>query len=182
MNKNRIFSCLFLGIAISSIVLAAERPEENWGETAGGCRVSIRCESSDLKAGDACNIRIDINNVSSDDVSKFRASLLFDYSIHVVLPNGEEAPLTLEGRRLKKEAETGLGPVKGLTMKPGETFTDHVPLNALFDMSQKGEYAVTVSCVVSPKGGKDATVVSNTLKLSLSSAFTTPVATSRPSR
>lgn len=136
-----------------------------WGPETRGCRFAVTSERQQYRFDQPVRLRLVLENTSESPVSIVRTNLMAVYRFDVRLPDGNPAPLTLEGRR-QRELPTDERSI--VTMEHGQSDSGGVAmLNRLYDMSLRGEYTVTVYRHVFPPGEntKPVQVRSNTLKI-----------------
>lgn len=124
-----------------------------WGKVTAGCRFSATARESSAEPGQPIYLDLELENAGNAPVHVMSAELFEMYRFRVCLPNGKDAPLTLEGQRRQL---AGGFERSHFELRPGETTKGVVLLNRLFDMTLKGEYRVEVSRLVLPGIHDDA--------------------------
>ena len=109
------------------------------------CQLAIIPENDSYRFDEPITLRLVFKNTGSEKVAIARktrpAQLTKIYSFEVYLPNGNPAPLTLEGQRQCLPLR-GQRP-KPIYLEPGEKNEDYVPmLNRIYDMTLSGEYII----------------------------------------
>jgi hypothetical protein len=137
------------------------------GKTVGGLRLSAGLSAAKIESGTPVDVELTLTNAT--DVA-IRVPALFEFDtigFSVVLPNGEQAPLTLRGSRLAVVA-----PLRGQIMPmlaPGASEVHTVRLNRFYDMSLYGKYRVVARIPIS----KDVSVESGNLEFNVGEVETT---------
>lgn len=110
-----------------------------------GCFLLVVLDQDEYSSKEAIDLDITLKNTGKDIVTFAVAQPLLVLDIQVTLPNGDSAPLTLEGHR-QKEAFASYRTKK---IGQGEQYTYSIPaLDRLFDMTLSGTYTLNVKTKV----------------------------------
>jgi hypothetical protein len=174
MGKKSLSVIVFL-MAFTTMLKGYEQmdpgePDMKWGPEIQGCRCSIVSDRETYRFDQPIRLRMKLENIGEQTVhvleSGHSSLMTVAYRVEVRLPNGEPAPLTLEGKR---EANIGTElSVSLIRLDPGKSWTATIPmLNRIYDMTLRGEYNVTVYRQLAPRqsGEKPIEVKSNTLEI-----------------
>lgn len=169
---------LALGMALACMMIVVgtarlgaetndQKPPAASEPTTEGCRLSLIATQPTYRFDQPISLQLVLKNESGKAVKILDTELMAVYSFEVRMASGKIIPQTLEGKR---RATMLLLSTIYITMEPGKSTTDIIPMfNRFYDMTQLGEYSVTVSRHVWPigKDGKDVDVVSNTIKIKI---------------
>jgi hypothetical protein len=149
---------------------SGNEPSTTWGPEAAGCRLSATADRASYRFDQPIRLHLKLENVGDKTVhligSPHSVLMTVGFRLDVHLPDGEPAPLTLEGQRQTEVA--GEVSVSGFALEAGHSATHIVPmLNHLYDMTLLKEYSVTVYWHLAPQQGeeKPIEVKSNVLKI-----------------
>gem|GEM_PF-3830650 len=130
---------LVLGIIVvgGAVMFAAsgdnERPKET-SKVVTDCRLSVTAEQKSYSAGQPIDLTAVLENQNKAIVPFDNSTIMENYRFVVRLPNGELAPLTLEGQRQKKALRIGFDAASRL--RSGKSYTAKISnLNRLYDMT-----------------------------------------------
>jgi len=137
---------LFLiAILIGNTAWAREKTEKS----VANAHTVISSDKTKYHFGELVNLELKITNFSDGPLKIVRSSGLFnDLKFTVLLPNGKEAPLTLEGNR---RGTTGsmVAARSVIDIKPKAECNYQIPaFNRLYDMTLEGEYTIKVQIAV----------------------------------
>jgi hypothetical protein len=148
----------------------ADENEKNvqWGEQVEGYRLSLSTDKAQFAPGERVDLHVVLRNVGPDDARVATGRLMVFHTFTVLLPSGQEAPLTLYGQR-QVQSRLNPGGRGVVVLEPGEELTTDLDLNRLFDMTLTGTYKVTAKRAVWSRGEPRETVhvVSNTLEITI---------------
>ncbi|MFZ0321616.1 MAG: hypothetical protein WAL56_21000 [Candidatus Sulfotelmatobacter sp.] len=102
------------------------------------------------KSGSGVGGQITVTNQSNRTITYHNTSRYCDYSVTVLANNGALAPETSFKKRMDKVIDcSGSGlRITGrnilVTLKPGESDSEQIPITELYDMSTPGEYTVQI--------------------------------------
>lgn len=141
----------------------AEEMKPQFGPRVEGCRVSVAADRQAYRFDQPVGVRLLLENGGGASVNVIHSNPVAVWRFEVRQPNGEPAPLTLEGAR-----QQSMGDVVVSSLDVGKSETSVVMLSRLYDMTLLGEYTVTASRQVWRQGQKKPTdVTSNMLKITI---------------
>lgn len=126
--------------------------------------LTIAAAEAEAQRGAEVKINTTITNLSNSVVTLEFKSPLCDYSVDVRDSAGNLVPDTPLKKSLDCANASGRDIIASL--QPREVFKDAIPVNALSDISQPGEYSVQVMWKA-PKEFGDLVVKSNTIKITV---------------
>jgi hypothetical protein len=165
----RLLSVFVVGAAI----LTVPAYPQSTGETARArYTLTIRGKQNSFKVGDEIRVAVTWKNTSGQPVLNAPEIPTAEtkYRVYVQDEKGVLATETKMGRRIRtRKGEQGqdtvtvtqTGPFK--YFQPGETMTEEIVLNKVYDLSKPGTYFVRVQ----PQGDSDASAQSNTVMITL---------------
>lgn len=112
--------------------------------------LQISAPKADFSPGEEVKIAVTLTNTSTHEIvvrkDKAPDHAEFDYQVVVLDETDQSAPKTKYHRLLSKEEDPGttvfIDSGGNFTLKPGETLTENLVLNRLFDLSMPGKYKV----------------------------------------
>jgi hypothetical protein len=135
-----------------------------WGKPTKGCRLSLTAGQSSYRFDEPIDLQLILENQSEHAVTVADPGVFSELFFEVLLPSGEPAPMTLEGRR---QATMPQGEFQFTEVTPKASAAIRVEsLGRFFDMTLAGTYTITVSRGVWSDGhGRPSKVRSNTIKI-----------------
>lgn len=146
-----------MGIWIRFHDKRTEPPTEDgriWGPTVDGFAISLAPVDED-------RVSVLIKNNTDHEVRAAIPGWLHYLHTNLSGPNNSTVGLKPYGKQILESAQTSR-PVERV-FGPGKHLTTEIPIGALYDLSSKGPYAVTVECPV--PGHPASTVTSNRVTL-----------------
>jgi len=144
-----------------------EAAKRTWGKVVQGQAVSIVVKKSVYAPEEQIGLSICFKNLGHEDVQVVQANTLRVYQVDVILPDGNDAPITLYGKSAFERDEQSQRTV--ITLKPNEQQCVELELNRLYDLSLAGRYKVVVHREVwkSERRSENVKVTSNTLEIAI---------------
>jgi hypothetical protein len=125
------------------------------GAAAGPVRLIVRARRSRLPAGEAVDLDLVLENVSTDEVTLWLQPADWDFRISATLDGKKEVSPTAYGDRIRRERGlTGVARAM-VRLKPGKSVATTVRASRLCDMTLVGTYVIGVTFVPSepdPRG------------------------------
>ena len=150
--KNLLPALLFVACCLGSQHAQANPIGPKPGElvTMHGFQLSATADAAEYAVCTPITIDTEAKNVTDDSLPIAVSSFFLSYQIEVktesrvATGNNVVMPLTLYGQRLEKNKHTnfGQGPTEIL---PGKSYPQTFILNQIYDMTEPGDYIVTIS-------------------------------------
>ena len=102
------------------------------------------CLSAENTAGSAVNLNLAVENKSKEKAEFFSRGKYWDYDLKVLDSKGRPVPLTLFGKVAYGDARTIGGSGLEEALAPGKQMKETLNIARVFDLSQEGEYTLTV--------------------------------------
>jgi hypothetical protein len=128
--------------------------------------IMIAAAHTEMKSGSEVKVNVTVTNISNRDIGIKMTSPLCDYVVEVRDSAGRLAPDTEQKRAQYCGADRTTGRDFVAQLKPNESVRDSIPVSALSDMSQPGEYSVQVMRKT-PKDMGGVVVKSNTITINV---------------
>ena len=126
--------------------------------------IMIAAAHTEMKSGSEVRVNVTVTNISNRDIGIEMTSPFCDYVVEVRDSAGRLAPDTEQKRVQYCGADRTTGRHFVAQLKPNESVRDSIPVSALSDMSQPGEYSVQVMRKT-PKDMGGVVVKSNTITI-----------------
>jgi hypothetical protein len=128
--------------------------------------IMIAAAHTEMKSGSEVKVNVTVTNISNRDIGIKMTSPLCDYVVEVRDSAARLAPDTEQKRAQYCGADRTTGRDFVAQLKPNESVRDSIPVSALSDMSQPGEYSVQVMRKT-PKDMGGVVVKSNTITINV---------------
>jgi hypothetical protein len=150
--------------AIGTGVKNKSKPKSQaWGVIIEGFQLSATPEKGVVTSGEPVRLTVRIRNTTKQDL--YLATTGTDYRVSVQRDTGKTVPLMKYGKLLENMEENGIYNI-GLTIKPGQEREDVLLVSSIYDMSDPGNYSITVERKVGKiTGGGVSEIKSNTVNV-----------------
>ena len=157
------------------------RDERPWGDATCGVRCVIKVESGQgVPLGESFMIDMRVRNFGQEAVEILHGNPTYFFKLEIIGPDGRTPPVVRRGRAALRDIYDA-GSVRWSKLGPGKGFGGPIDYSGEYDMTQPGEYRVTLSGGVrTGEGRAGGSFVSNTVRLVIPGPDRPPVEAPRP--
>jgi hypothetical protein len=139
---------LLIGVCFLGAAFTGRAVELFWGDATEGFQLALGFEKASSTSGEAVIATVVIKN-TSDGVLRLPGYLADEQNYRFIVTRNQNEPVG-ENPRIRS------GSALSLPIKPGESKTNHIRLDALFDLNELGSYIVTVTRSLPPASNPSA--------------------------